>query len=702
MRPRLFIMSCFVAFVVLTSHNPAWAGENPFFEDEWKTPFGVPPFDQIKVEHYLPAFKEAFARQKKEIDAIAASSEPPTFANTVEALEQGGRMLDRVQQAFDVLNESMTSKEMQRVADEAAPLRTRHADDIVMNETLFARIRTLWDQRANLGLSAEKSRLLERIHKDFVRGGAALDPAKKERLRKINEELSVLTLRFGNNILAETNEFVMVLDKQDDLAGLPRTVVDAAAEAAKKRGFPGKWAFTVDQPSRLPFLQNSSRRDLRERLFKAYVERGNHDDEYDNKALASRIVALRCERSKLLGFPTYAAFNLDDMMAKAPEKVLEFLNRLWPAALKVARNEADEYRALMRKDGLNGPLEPWDWFYYATKVQKERYALDDELLRPYFKLENVIEGAFGVATKLYGIQFMEKKDLPKYHPDARVFEVTEKNGVHIGILYVDYFPRESKRGGAWMNTFRSHWVVDGKEIFPVVTNNGNFTKPTEGSPSLLTLDETTTLFHEFGHCLHFILSKVNYRRLGSVVTDFVELPSQIMENWAVHPDVLPTYAKHYRTGEPIPKDLIARIKKAELFNQGFATVEYLAASFLDLDYHLLKDPRGPSIPSFEKRSMEALQLIREIVPRYRTTYFNHILGSAGYAAGYYSYVWAEVLDADAFEAFKEKGIFDQKTAESFRRNLLEKGSIEEPMDLYKKFRGAEPKVEPLLRRRGLM
>ena len=679
------------------------ADDNPLFT-EWKTPFGVPPFESIRTEHYLPAIQEGIARHEKEVQAIASNPEPPTFANTIEALERSGAFLNRADMLFDVMNASMTDDAMQAVANEKSPLVTAHVDDILLNEQLFARIRAVWESREKPALQPEQARLLERTWKDFVRGGAALDAEKKQRLRKVNEELALLELQFGNNILAETNSFALVLDKREDLNGLPPMVIEAAAEAATARGHAGKWAFTLHRPSIGPFLDYSSRRDLREKMFRAYIERGNNDDARDNKAIASRIAALRVERANLLGFPTHAAFALDDAMAKTPERVTEFLQRLWTPALDVAKREAAEYQAMIRAGGNDFALQPWDWSYYATQVRKTKYALDDEELRPYFKLENVIDGAFGVATQLWGIRFVERQDVPKYHPDVRVFEVTEKDGAHLGIFYVDYFPRESKRGGAWMTNLREQSIVDGKRVAPVIANNGNFTKPTAGQPSLLSLEEVSTLFHEFGHALHGLLSDCTYERLAgtNVATDFVELPSQIMENWATDPGVLPTYAKHFQTGAPIPGDLIERIGKAQLFNQGFATVEYLAASILDMDYHTLAEPQGPRIPAFESQSMAAIQLIPEIVPRYRSTYFNHIFSGSGYAAGYYSYIWAELLDADAFEAFKEKGIFDPKTAQAFRENILERGGTAEPMDLYTKFRGAEPKVEPLLRRRGLL
>jgi peptidyl-dipeptidase Dcp len=686
------------AFATPTASGSA---DNPFF-DEWKTPFGVPPFDAIRTEHYMPAIREGVTRHTQEVEAIAANPAPATFANTVEALERSGAFLTRASNVFDVLNESMTDDAMQAVAAEKAPLLSGHRDDILLNEKLFARIRTVWENRAGANLAPEQARLLERTYKDFVRGGAALDADKKAQLRKVNEELALLTLKYGNNVLAETNGFKLVIDSEADLAGLPPMVVAAAAEAAKARDLPGKWVFTPHKPSLIPFLEYSTRRDLREKMFRSYTERGNYDNEFDNKAIASRLAALRVTRANLLGFPSHAAFVLDDAMAKTPERVLDFLNRLWTPALEVSKQEAAQYQAMLWKDVPQAKLEPWDWFYYARQVRKEKYALDDEELRPYFKLENVIDGAFGVATKLWGIRFVDRPNLPKYHPDVRVFEVTEKDGQTIGILYVDYFPRESKRGGAWMNNLREQSIAKGTRIVPVITNNGNFTKPAAGKPSLLSLEEVGTLFHEFGHALHGLLSNCTYERLAgtNVATDFVELPSQIMENWATDPEVLPTYAKHFETGKPIPAELVQRIKNAELFNQGFATVEYLAASLLDLDYHLLTEAKGPRVPAFEAASMHKIHLIDEIVPRYRSTYFNHIF-SGGYAAGYYAYIWSEVLDCDAYEAFKEKGIFDRATALSFRRNILEPFGTEDPMAQYVRFRGAEPKIEPLLRKRGL-
>ncbi len=690
----LFILSLLVL---------SWAEEeqNPLLGD-FDTPFQVPPFDKIKEEHYLPAFKEGIKQHHQEIEAIVNNPEPATFENTIEALENSGTLLRKVDSVFYVLNGSMTNEKMQAIAKEAAPLQSKHRDDIRLNEKLFQRIKSVYKKKDTLNLKAEQRMLLEKYYKEFVRGGANLDEQQKARLREINEKLSVLTLKFGENILKENNRFELVIEKKEDLAGLPEAVIAGAEETARERGHEGKWVFTLHKPSLIPFLQYSEKRDLREKMFKAYINRGDHNDELDNKAILSKIAALRVERANLLGYRTHADYVLELNMAKNPENVYKLLNQLWKPALKRAEKEAEELQTMIHKEGQDFKLQPWDWWYYAAKLKKAKYELEDEKLKPYFKLENVIDGVFTVASKLYGIQFIERTDIPKYHPDVKVFEVKEADGTHIGILYTDYFPRASKRGGAWMNSFRKQSKRGGKNIYPVITNNGNFSKPTGKTPALISTEEALTLFHEFGHALHGLLSDCTYHSLSgtSVPRDFVELPSQIMENWALEPEVLKMYAKHYETGEVIPQELIDKLKKAKLFNQGFETVEYLAASFLDMDWHTLTKPEEMDVDTFETASLNKIGLIPEIVTRYRSTYFQHIF-SGGYSSGYYSYIWAEVLDADAFEAFKETSLFDQKIAQSFRKNILAKGGTEEPMTLYKRFRGAEPKVEPLLKKRGL-
>jgi peptidyl-dipeptidase Dcp len=695
----LFLIAAGLLFYACSKSKKTEA--NPLLS-EFNTPFNVPPFDKIKVEHYVPAIKEGIKQQQKVIESIVSNPEAPTFENTIVALESSGALVTKVKNIFDVLRASMTNDAMQNAAEEIEPLVSKNEDDINLNEKLFARIKAVYEQKEKLNLTVEQHMLLERYYKDFVRGGANLDPEKKAQLRKINEELSVLSLKFGDNILKEDNAFKLVIDNKEDLAGLPQTVIDAASEAAREHGLDNKWVITLHKPSMIPFLQYSEKRKLREKVFKAYINRGNNNNELDNKTILLKIALLRVEKAKLLGYRSHADFELEENMAKKPEAVYEFLNQLWKPALKIAKKEAATLQAMIKKEGKDFKLEPWDWWYYAEKLKKEKYALDDEVLRPYFKLENVRDGAFAVANKLYGIKFIERTDIPTYHKDAKVFEVQEADGSHIGILYVDYFPRASKRGGAWMNEFREQSKQGGKNITPVITNNGNFSKPTGDKPALLTFEEVSTLFHEFGHGLHGLLSNCTYEKLSGtdVPLDFVELPSQIMENWAAEPDVLRMYARHYKTGDVIPQELIEKMKKAALFNQGFITVEYLAASFLDMDWHTLTETKKLDVNEFETKSLNTIGLIPEIVSRYRSTYFRHIF-SGEYSAGYYSYIWAEVLDSDAFEAFKETSLFNQELARSFRKNILEKGGTEEPMTLYKRFRGAEPKVDALLKKRGL-
>ncbi len=696
----LALLSAAVGCSEKTVKTPAPA-PNPFFSG-FDTPFGVPPFDRIKNEHFMPAFDKGMADQKKEIEAIASDPEPPTFANTLEAFDRSGDLLDTVNSVFENLNSSNTNDEMQKIARDVAPKLAKHADDIALDPRLFARIKAVYDGRASLTLTPEQSRLLEETYKAFVRGGANLKADKQARFRAVNEELSVLSVKFGENILKENNAFEMVIEDEADLAGLPPAVVAAAAETAGEKGKTGKWVFTLAKPSLIPFLQFSEKRGLREKMFRAYISRGNNGNELDNKANAAKIASLRLERANLLGYRTHADYVLEEKMAKTPEAVNSFLHQVWKPALAAAEAQIAEMQAIIRAEGGKFKLEPWDWWYYAEKVRKAKYDLDDTELRPYFQLENVRNGAYMTAEKLYGITFTERTDIPKYLDDVRTFEVKDADGSHIGILYVDYYPRPNKEGGAWMSNYRSQYFLDGKDIRPVIVNNGNFSKPTAGEPALISFEEATTLFHEFGHALHGLLSKCRYRSLSgtNVPSDFVEMPSQIMENWATDPEVLKMYARHYKTGEPIPDSLIAKIRKSSTFNQGFDTVEYIAASILDMDWHTMTSaPANIDVLKFEDGSMAKLGLIPEIVSRYRTTYFNHIF-SGGYSAGYYSYLWAAVLDSDAFAAFKETSLFDRATATSFRTNILEKGGSEDPMVLYKRFRGREPRIEPLLEKRG--
>jgi peptidyl-dipeptidase Dcp len=670
---------------------------------EWTSPFGTPPFDQIQNAHFRPAFDEAMARQKKEIEAVAAAGEAPTFANTIEAMEKSGALLTKVGNIFGALTENNTNDALQKTQAELAPILAKHGDDIVLNAKLFERIKAVYDKRDSLGLAPEQARLLEKTYKNFVRSGAALDEAKKAELRKVNEELAVLTQKFGQNVLAEDNGFKLVLDKKDDLAGLPEDMITSAAEAAKSLGQDGKWVFSLHKPSCIPFFQYSSRRDLREKLFKAFIKRGDNGNAADNKAILSKIAARRASRANLLGYKTHADYVLEECMAKTPAGVIGLLDQVWKPALATAKVEARELEAMMNKDGIAGKLQPWDWWYYADKLKKAKYDLDDETLRPYFELKAVRQGAFDVAGKLWGLKFEKRTDIPVYHPDVETFEVKEADGTHVGILYSDYFPRPSKRGGAWSSAIRGQSAMNGVKVTPIVYNVGNFTKPTADKPSLITFEEAATLFHEFGHALHDLLSNVTYESLSgtNVPRDFVELPSQIMENWAGDAEVIKTYAKHYKTGESIPQTLVDKIKKAGLFNQGFTTVEYMSACYLDMDWHTLSEAKELDAVAFENAAMKKIGLIPEIVVRYHSPYFAHIF-SSGYSAGYYSYLWSEVLDADAFQAFKETNLYDPKTAKSFRDNILSKGNTEEPMALYKAFRGREPKVEPLLKRRGFL
>jgi len=674
--------------------------DNPFFK-KYDTPFEVPPFHLIKEDHYVPAFKKGMEDHKKEIDAIINCAKEPDFANTIEALEHSGKLLSRVANVFFSLYSSLTNKTMQDIAKDMSPLLSKHRDDINLSEALFKRVKTVYDSRDNFKLDLEQKKVLEEYYKGFVRGGANLNSEDKDKLRKINQELSMLGLQFGKNLLAETNGFKMVLDKKEDLVGLPDSVIAAAAETAEAMGEKGKWVFTPQRPSWTPFLQYSPRRDLREKLYKGYIMRGDNNNENDNKEIVAKIASLRVKRAKIMGFDTHAEFRLERNMAKNPENVYKLLDQIWEPALKNAKSEAAELQNIIDKEGGNFKLASWDWWYYTEKLRKEKYDFDEGALRPYFKLENVRDGAFYVANKLYGISFVERKDIPIYHKDVTTFEVLEKDGSHIGILYMDFFPRDSKRGGAWCGSLRDYHHENGKKITPVIYMVLNATKPVGNDPALLSPDEVSTLFHEFGHALHNLLSTVKYESISgtNVAWDFVELPSQIMEHWALHPDVLNVYAKHYKTGELIPKSFLGKLNASKHFNQGFVTLEYVAACYLDLNWHTLKDEALRDTNKFEKEYLEKIGLIPEIVSRYRSTYFSHIIG--GYDAGYYAYIWAEVLDSDAFEAFKENGIFDQETARAFRDNILARGGSEEPMVLYKRFRGAEPKIDALLEKRGL-
>lgn len=669
---------------------------NPFYT-EFQTPNGVPPFDKIKLEHYEPAFLKGIEEQNANIQAIVNSTEVPNFENVIVAFDNSSPMLDRVRGVFDNMTEAETTEELTDLSKKMAPVLSEHEDNISLNQDLFQKISAVYQQKDTLGLTTEQERLLDKIYKDFVRSGANLSEDKQSRLREINKQLSTLGITFSNNVLNENNAFQLFIDKKDDLAGLPEWFCQSAAEEAKANGQEGKWLITLQNASRIPFLQYSANRSLREKVYKAYINRGNNNDKNDNKTIITDIISLRLEKAKLLGFDCYSNFVLDNTMAKNSATVMAFLNNLWGYALPKAKAEASELQKLMDKEDKGEKLEAWDWWYYTEKLRKEKYNLEESEIKPYFKLENVREGAFAVANKLYGITLTKLNGIPVYHPDVEVFEVKDADGSQLGIFYVDYFPRPGKSGGAWMSNYREQQG----SIRPLICNVCSFTKPVGDTPSLLTIDEVETLFHEFGHALHGLLTKCKYKGVSgtNVARDFVELPSQVNEHWATEPEVLKMYAKHYQTGEVIPDSLIEKILKQKTFNQGFMTTELLAAAILDMNLHNLTQTDGLNVVAYEKEAMDKLGLIPEIAPRYRTTYFNHIIG--GYAAGYYSYLWANVLDNDAFEAFKEHGIFDKQTASLFRKNVLEKGDSVDPMTLYKNFRGAEPQLDPMLKNRGM-
>ena len=679
--------------------------QNPFFT-EWDGPFGTPPFDRIELAHYEPAFMRGMAEHNEEIAAIARGAEFPTYANTIEAMDRAGALLTRTGNVFGAMSGTMTNDEMQAIAKRMAPLRSQHRDEILLNAELFARVDAVYQQREKLELEREQQILLKETWKRFVRGGANLSNPDKEKLKALNEELSILSLQFGENVLKETNKFEMVIDNEKDLDGLSEASITAAAETAVKRGHEGKWVFTLHKPSLIPFLQYSTKRALREKLFTGYTNVGDNGDELDNNAILARMASLRVGRANLLGFTSHAHYVLDDNMAKTPENVYELLEKLWTPALARAKGEAADFQAMINKENKKADrfqLAAWDWWFYAEKVKKAKYDLDEAMVRPYFELENVRTGLFDTVNKLWGITFHERHDIAVYQEDVKVYEVKEADGSTVAIWFSDYFPRESKRGGAWMSSFRKQYYDGDERIIPIIYNVGNFTKPTSDTPALLSADEVGTMFHEFGHALHGMLSDCRYQSLSgtSVSRDFVEMPSQVMENWAFEPEVLATYAKHHQTGEVIPAELVEKLEKSKHFNQGFSTTEYLAACFLDLDWHTLETTEEKDTDAFELESMGRIGLIDEIVSRYRSPYFRHVF-AGGYSSGYYSYVWAEVLDADAFQAFKETGdIFDPATAKSFRDNILSRGGSEESMTLYLQFRGKEPEIGPLLARKGL-
>jgi len=685
--------------------------ENPFFT-EWDTPFGVPPFDKIKDEDFKPAFERAIENQNKEIEAIVNNTEPATFENTVVALDKSGSDLHRVSGVFFNLTEANTNDNIAATNAEMAPVLASHSDNIMLNAALFARVKTVADHQKDLNLEVEKANdqalnqeqkaLLDKLYMGFIRGGSDLNEADQSTLREINKELASLYPKFGRTLQKESNNYFMLIEDEKELAGLPASVKEAAASVAKDKGHEGAWAFTLDKPSWIPFLQYADNRSKREELYTAWMNRGTSKD-YNTTPIIKRILILREQKAQLLGYGNFAEYAISKNMAKTPDNVFTLLMDLWKPSLEKATNEKNDLQAMMNKSGVKGDLKTWDWWYYTEKLRKEKYDLDENELRPYFSLESVKKGAFELANRLYGITFEKRTDLPVYHKDVETYEVKEADGTHIGVFYVDYYPRASKRGGAWMEAYRKQSGSGDNLTSPIIVNVCNFTKPTADAPSLLSIDEVTTLFHEFGHGLHGLLSQIEYQTISgtSVKRDFVEMPSQVMENWALEPEMLKLYAYHYKTGELIPENLVEKIQKSGQFNQGFVTTEYLAASLLDMKYHTAPSAKNIDIQAFETNAMNELGLIDAIIPRYRSNYFSHAFSSEGYAAGYYVYIWAAVLDADAFEAFAEKGLFDKELGKSLRDNIISKGGSDDPMNLYVKFRGAEPSIEPLLQKRGL-
>lgn len=687
-------MSC----MVCACGQQAADTSNPFLS-EFETPYGTPDFDRIKVEHYEPAFLKGIKQQNEEIKAIVENPDEPTFENTIVALDNSGEILARVSGVFFALTEADTNDEMMALEAKIAPMLSEHSDNIFLNQELYKRVAAVHAQEeaGKIQLTTEQHYLLDKYYKEFVRSGAGLDAQKQERLREINKQLSTLTIEFGNHVLADNNDYLLVVDKKEDLAGLPDAVIAGAAQEAKAHGKDGKWVFTLQESSRTPLLQYAQNRELRKSIYQAYTSLGNRGNANDNKEVLKKVLALRLEKAQLMGFNNFAEYQLADNMAKNPKNALDLLYGLWEYSIKNAKAEAAELQKIMDREGKGEKLEAWDWWYYAEKLRQEKYDLNEDAIKPYFSQEDVHNGLCTVVNKLYGITLTPCDSISVYNKDVKTYIVKDADGSLLGVFYSDYMPRASKRSGAWMSNFREQQ----EGVRPLIYNVASFTKPAGDLPSLLTIDEARTMYHEFGHALHGLLTQCKYKGVSgtSVAQDFVELPSQIMEHWAVSPEVLKMYAKHYQTREAIPDSLIAKIENQALFNQGFMTTELLAAAILDMEMHCLTTMEGFDVLQFEKQLMDKLGLIPQIAPRYRSTYFNHIMG--GYAAGYYSYIWAERLDTDAFEAFKEHGLFDQATATSFRKNILEKGGSDDPMKLYVTFRGAEPSLDALLKTRGL-
>jgi peptidyl-dipeptidase Dcp len=668
----------------------------------WDTPFGVPPFDKIKSEDYLPALRQAISFHKKEIQKILNNKETPTFKNTIEALEISGADLKKVTGVFFAIEAANTDDILKETSKVIAPELTSHYDEIQLNTDLFKKIKEIYNQRKLLKLSSEEQHLLNETYKNYVQAGVNVEGKNKERLKEINKRLSSLAIKFGTNLLDETNSFELHVTDKKDLGNLSESLTALAANEAKKRGHDSGWSFTLQRPSINPFLETSPNRAMREILFQAYAMRGNNDNDKDNKAIVSEMTSLRVEKARLLGYNSWADKVLANRMAENPQRIYNLMDQLWPGALAMAKKDRAAFAKMMKNEGINDVFRGSDWRYYVAKVRAERYNFNEEETRPYFEFNNVRDGAFNLANKLFGLSFKPLDNVPTWHKDQQVFEVLE-GAKHIGVIYMDFFARESKRGGAWMNEIRMQSNVDGNYVTPIVTNNFNFPAPSGNNPSLLSFGEAQTVFHEFGHALHGLLSNVKYASMSgtNVPRDFVEFPSQVMENWMSEPQVLATYAKHYKTGEVIPTELIKKMNNANSFDEGFRTVEYMAATYLDLNWHTLTDTKKQDVNVFEKAAMDKIGLINEILPRYRSTYYAHIF-SGGYSAGYYSYLWSEVLDADTFNEFKKTGdIFNPELAKKYR-DMLAAGGSKSGMDLYTDFLGRAPKIKPLLIKKGFL
>ena len=687
------------------AEQDAETSANPFFT-EWNTPFGVPPFDKIKAEHYRPAMDSGFQQHLAEIDVIINNPEEPTFENTILALENSGSLLYSVFSTFFNVNSANGDADMKAIEVEYIPRYTAHFDNINLNEKLFERIKVVHAQRQNLGLDFDDLKLIENYYKNFTRNGIHLEADKKEALKVINSRISELTTTFGQRVLACENAFKLIIDNENDLAGLPETSINAAAEFAAREGKSGKWMFSTSKPSWVPFMQFAENRELRKQMFRAYVNRGNNNDENDTKELVEEIAVLRVKKANLLGYKTWADYVISDNMAKSSKTVINLINQIARTTIPYAKAEVAEMQKVAKQLGDNITIEPWDWWYYTEKVRKEKYDLDEETIRPYFALENVKKGAFDLANRLWGLQFKRVDNVPVYHEDCEVYEVLNPDGSHLGAIYFDWHPRATKRGGAWMSSIKRQYHVNGKRSNPVVTNVCNFTPPQDGVPSLLSIDEAETLLHEFGHALHGLFANTKYRSTSgtSVSRDFVELPSQIMENWLLEPEFLKKFAKHYKTGEIIPNELIQKLQESAKFNQGFITLEHMASAVLDLDWHTITDTNKRNAVEFQNASMRKMGMIKEIEPRHSTWHFRHIWGSEfGYSAGYYSYTWSGVLDADAYQAFVETGdIFNKDVAAKFRDNILMMGGSVDADELYRRFRGHDPKPDAYFKRKGFV